>query len=416
MQLKTILNRVQKHPSFVYETVRLVEHPRLAIEVEIRPRANARATCSRCGRAAPGYDTLAVRRFEFVPLWHIPVMFLYAMRRVACGRCGVRVESVPWATGKHRVTDAYAWFLAGWAKRLSWQEVAVVFRTSWDTVYRSVRMAVEWGLAHRDLSGIEAIGIDEIARRRGHRYLTLVYQIDHHCKRLLWIGRERKAETLHGFFDWFGAARSAALRFVCSDMWKPYLKVVAERAGQAVHVLDRFHVMSHFSKAIDEVRAAEARKLAAEGKAPVLKRSRWLLLKRPEHLSDAQHDRLAELVRRNLRTVRAYLLKEDFQSLWEYVSPYWAGRFLDRWCTRTMRSRLDPMKQVARMVRSHRELILNWFRARGQLSNAIVEGFNGKARVTTKKAFGYRTCEALEIALYHTLGDLPEPELTHRFC
>ena len=192
-----------------------------------------------------------------------------------------------------------------------------------------------------------------------------------------------------------------------------------------MHVLDRFHVMSHFSKAIDEVRAAQARKLAAEacprmgvsgGKAPVLKRSRWLLLKRPEHLSDAQHDRLAELVRRNLRTVRAYLLEEDFQALWESVSPYWAGRFLDRWCTRTMRSRLDPMKRVARMVRSHRGLILNWFRARGELSNAIVEGFNGKARVTTKKAFGHRTCEALEIALYHALGDLPEPELTHRFC
>ena len=416
MQLKTILNRVQKHSSFVYETVRLVEHPRLAIEVEVRPRANARAKCSQCGGAAPGYDTLPPRCFAFVPLWHIPVVFLYAMRRVACARCGVKVESVPWATGKHRVTDAYAWFLAGWAKRLSWQEVATVFHSSWDTVSRSVRMAVEWGLAHRDLEGIEAIGIDELARRRGHRYLTLVYQIDRHCKRLLWIGRERKAETLHGFFDELGAARSAALRFVCSDMWKPYLKGVAERAGQAVHVLDRFHIMSHFSKAIDEVRAAEARKLAAEGKAPVLRRSRWLLLKRPENLTDAQSERLAELVRRNLRTVRAYLLKEDFQALWEYVSPYWAGRFLDRWCTRTMRSRLDPMKRVARMMRSHRELILNWFRARGALSNGIVEGFNGKARVTTKKAFGYRTCEALEIALYHTLGDLPEPELTHRFC
>ena len=408
--------RVQKHSSFVYETVRLVEHPRLAIEVEVRPRANARAKCSQCGRAAPGDDTLPPRCFAFVPLWHIPVVFLYAMRRVACARYGVKVEFVPWATGKHRATDTYAWFLAGWAKRLSWQEVATVFHSSWDTVCRSVRMAVEWGLAHRDLEGIEAIGIDELARRRGHRSLTLVYQIDRHCKRLLWIGRERKAETLHGFFDELGAARSAALRFVCPDMWKPYLKVVAERAGQAIHVLDHFHIMSHFSKAIDEVRAAQARKLAAEGRAPVLKRNRWLLLKRPENLTDAQSERLAELVRRNLRTVRAWLLKEDFQALWEYVSPYWAGRFLDRWCTRTMRSRLDPMKRVARMMRSHRELVLNWFRARGALSNGIVEGFNGKARVTTKKAFGHRTCEALEIALYHTLGDLPEPELTHRFC
>ena len=85
-------------------------------------------------------------------------------------------------------------------------------------------------------------------------------------------------------------------------------------------------------------------------------------------------------MRRNLRTVRAYLLKEDFQSLWGYVSPYWAGQFLDRWCTRTMRSRLEPMKDVARMVRSHRDLILNWFRARGQFSSGVVEGFNGKGQ------------------------------------
>ena len=345
MQLKSILNRVQKHPSFVYETVRLVEHPRLSIEVRVRPRAGARARCSQCQRRAPGYDTQAVRRFDFVPLWHIPVAFLYAMRRVSCPRCGVRVEALPWATGKHRLTDAYAWFLAGWAKRLSWQEVAAAFPTSWDTVHRAVCMAVDWGRAHRDLTNIEAIGVDELSRRRGQRYLTLVYQIDGHCKRLLWVGRERKAATLEGFFDWFGAARSAALYFVCSDMWKPYLKVVAERAGQAVQVLDRFHIMSHFSQAIDEVRAAEARKLAAEGRAPVLKHSRWLLLKRPENLTDGQAERLAELVRRNLRTVRAYLLKEDFQRLWGYVSPYWAGRFLDRWCTRTMRSRLEPMKR-----------------------------------------------------------------------
>ena len=224
--------------------MRLAEHPRLTLEVRVRPRRGTRATCSQCRRPAPGYDTRPPRRFDFVPLWHIPVVFVYAMRRVSCPRCGVKVEAIPWATGKHRVTDAYAWFLAGWAQRLSWKEVAAAFPTSWDTVYRAVRMAVDWGLAHRDLTNIEALGVDELSRRRGQRYLTLVYQIDSHRKRLLWVGRDRRAETLQGFFDWLGPARSAGLYFVCSDMWKPYLKVVAERAGQAVHVLDRFHIMS----------------------------------------------------------------------------------------------------------------------------------------------------------------------------
>jgi transposase len=417
MQLKTILNRVQKFKSFVYTTVHWIEHAgQPALEVEVEPRANGRALCSGCERRRPGYDKLAVRRFEFVPLWGMKVFFVYAPRRVDCSSCGVRVERLPWATGKHRLTDAYAWFLARWARRLSWKEVAEVFASSWDSVFRSVEMAVDWGRAHADYAGVQAIGIDEIAWQRGHKYLTLVYQIDAHCKRLLWVGNKRKIKTLLGFFRWFGRERSQALKYVCSDMWKPYLKVIAKKAGQAVHVLDRFHIMMHFSKALDAVRAEETKALKAKGYEPVLTKSRWLLLKRPEHLTDKQDIRLAELLQYNLRSVRAYLLKEEFQFFWSYASPYWAGRFLDQWCTKTMRSKIEPMKKVARMLRGHRELLLNWFRAKGQLSSGVVEGFNGKAKLTSRKAFGFRTYHGAEIALYHALGALPEPEFTHRFC
>ena len=416
MQLKAILNRIEKQPSFVYESVRFVEKSRLEMEVVVRPRANSRLRCSGCGQVGPGYDTQGLRRFEFVPLWGIPVFFVYAMRRVQCRQCGVRVEAVPWASGKHHLTKTYAWFLARWARRLSWKEVAEVFNTSWQKVFRSVEAAVEWGRAHQDLDGIEAIGIDEIQWQRGHRYLTLVYQIDAGCRRLLWIGKNREAKTLLRFFHWFGNERGAALRFICSDMWRPYLKVVAKRAAQAAHVLDRFHIMKQLSKAIDDVRAQEVKTLKAEGYEPALKRTRWLLLKRPENLSEKQEPRLAELLHYNLRTVRAYLLKEDFQFFWEYKSPYWAGQFLDRWCMRTMRSRLVPMKKVARSLRDHRELLLNWFRAKGAISAGVVEGFNNKAKLTMRKAYGFRTYNAMEVALYHTLGNLPEPKFTHRFC
>jgi transposase len=349
-------------------------------------------------------------------LWGIKVFLVYAPRRVKCPDCGVRVEALPWALGKRGLTQAYAWFLARWARRLSWREVAVVFRTSWESVFRSVEMAVGWGRAHQDLSGIGAIGIDEIAWSKGHRYLTLVYQIDSHCKRLLWIGHERRIKTLLRFFRWFGRERSGQLRYVCSDMWKPYLRVVAKKAGQAVHVLDRFHIMAYFSKALDEVRAGEVKALKAKGLEPVLTNSRWLLLKRPEHLSEAQDSRLAELLQYNLRSVRAYLLKEEFQLFWNYRSAYWAGQFLDKWCTKTMRSRIDPMKKVAKMLRRHRTLLLNWFRAKGQLSSGVAEGFNAKAKLTARKSYGFRTYHGAEIALYHALGALPEPVLTHRFC
>ena len=110
------------------------------------------------------------------------------------------------------------------------------------------------------------------------------------------------------------------------------------------------------------------------------------------------------------------LLRELFEPFWSYRSPIWAGAWLDEWCRRVMRSRIDPMMKVARMLRQHRPLLLNWFRARGEISAAIVEGFNNKAKLTTRKAYGFRSYRCLEIALYHTLGQLPEPEVTHRFC
>ena len=417
MLLKTILNRIEHYKSFVYEKVRMLEEDgKLAIEVEMEARANGRPICSGCGQPAPGYDRLAKRRFEYVPLWGIAVFFLYAMRRVDCPQCGVKVERVPWAEGKSRLTTSYRWFLARWAKRLSWQEVSRVFGTTWEHVFRSVQYAVSWGLTHRDLDGIEAIGVDEIQWQRGHKYLTLVYQIDEDCRRLLWVGKDRTTKTFLRFFRMFGKKRSGRLRFVCSDMWKPYLKVIAKKAGQAIHVLDRFHVMSKMNKAIDEVRAAEAKRLERDGYEPVLKHSRWCLLKRRENFTEKQAVKMSELLQYNLQSVRSCLMREDFQRFWEYCYPTCAAKFLDEWCTRTMRSKIGPMKKAAKTLRRHRELILNWFRAEGVISAGIVEGLNNKAKLTMRKAYGFRTEKAIAIALYHQLGGLPEPESTHRFC
>ena len=169
------------------------------------------------------------------------------------------------------------------------------------------------------------------------------------------------------------------------------------------------------NKALDEVRAEETRRMKREGCDPVLKNSRWVLLKRSENLGDEQHFRLRDLLRFNLKTVRAYLLKEAFQQLWDYNSAAWAGKFLDEWCRQTMRSRIEPMKKIARSLRNHRELILNYFRAQKLLSSGVVEGLNNKAKVTMRKSYGFRTYRVLELALYHLLAKLPEPESTHDF-
>ena len=160
---------------------------------------------------------------------------------------------------------------------------------------------------------------------------------------------------------------------------------------------------------------AEARRMAGEGYEPTLKKSRWCLLKRPENLTDKQRLRLRDLLRYNLQSVRAYLLKEEFQQFWDYESPTWAGKFIDQWCTKALRSRIDPVKKFARTIRTHRELLLNYFRARKEFSSGVIEGLNNKAKVTMRKAYGYRTFRIAELSLYHVLGKLPEPKLAHDF-
>lgn len=417
MLIKTLLNKVLPIKGFVYDSVRLkLVKGQESVVAHVEPRKNGFASCSCCARRAPGYDrSTEARLFQMVPLWGIQVFLSYRLRRVNCPRCGVKVERVPWARGKSTLTDAYRIFLSRWARLLSWKETAEAFRTTWDKVYDSVHMVVAYGLEHRSLDGIEAIGVDEVQWRRGHDYITLVYQINEGSRRLLYVAKDRTVKSMLGFFRMLGAEGSSRIKYVCSDMWKPYLKVIAKKAPGALHILDRFHIVANLQKAVNEVRATEARKMKTNGYEDVLSHTKYCFLKNPENLTKKQKLKLKDVLQYDLKSVRAYLLKEAFQQFWTYKSPYWADWYLRKWCARAMRSKLDPIKKFARSVRKHRPLIMNYFKAKKQFSSGVVEGLNRKVNLTTRKAYGFRTFDALETALYHTMGNLPEPESTHEF-
>ena len=418
MQLKTLLNPVEKHKGFVYEGIKLVpigQHKQL--HIKMRSAKRCQGLCSGCLTPGPTYDTGEERKFQFVPLWGIMVFFLYAMRRIECSTCqAVIVEKVPWARGKERITTSFAWFLARWAKRMSWKEVAVTFGVSWDTVHAAVRMAVADGLEHRSLEGVTEIGVDEVMWRSGRRkYLTVVYQINEGCRRLLWIGKDRKQTTLVAFFKWFGRGPASKLQAVATDMWQPFLNVIAERVPWALNVLDRFHITANVNKAVDKVRAEEARAHARKG-APVLKHTRWLLLRSPENLKTKQRVSLKRLLKLNLKTVRAYLLKEDLRRLWQHFSITLAGDFLIEWCRAAKASRIEPIAKVARTLEKKKDLVLNWFRAGAAVSSGAVEGLNNKLKVIVRRSYGFRSYDVTTNALYHGMGQLPEPVFQHRFC
>jgi len=198
-------------------------------------------------------------------------------------------------------------------------------------------------------------------------------------------------------------------------MWKAYLKVIKKKVPQALHILDRFHIVAKLNDAVDEVRRIEAKRLKAMGYKDLLKNTKYCFLKKESNLTHKQSLKLDEILQYDLKSVRAYLQKESFQAFWEYTSPYWANLFLRRWCGKAMRSQLDPIKKFVKTVRNHQALMMNWFKANKRYSSRTVEGLNRIVNLVTRKAFGYREHETLKIALFHTMGKLPEPKNTHSF-
>lgn len=417
MRIRTLLNDCQKFKSFVYEKEYMETiNGETSLIVEITERKNSQPICSCCEQVGSQYDRVSqTRDDQFIPVWGYQVYFRYRRRRVNCTNCGVKVELVPWTKGKQKLTDAFKLHLARWARRLSWKEVSEAFQTSWDHVYQSVKFVVSFGLANRDLDNIEAIGVDEVQYGKGHQYITLVYQLDNNHKRLLYVGKNRKAKTLLRFFYQLGKERCSNIKFVCSDMWKAYIKVIKKKIPHALHILDRFHIVAMLNKAVDEVRRSEVKHLKAEGYEEILKHTKYCFLKKEENLTHKQNMKLDEVLQYDLKSIRAYLYKESFQAFWEYQSPYWANWFLRKWCGKAMRSQLDPVKKFVKTVRNHQSLMMNWFKAKKQYSSGTVEGMNRKVNLVTRKAYGFRRYETLEIALFHTMGKLPEPESTHIF-
>ena len=410
MRLLTLINALIHFKGFVFNNAFLTDRNQTLV-LAIRPHKRNSPACSGCSCKGSVYDHLSPRLYQHVPLWGLKVYFEYVMRRVDCKHCGVCVEQVPWAHGKQRMTNDFQHFLSTWARRLTWGEVATFF-----TVHRAVRSTVEWGLKHRELDGITAIGVDEIQIGKGHHYMTLVYQIDKGARRLLAVRPGREIKTLICCLRELGPTVRTSIQFVCSDMWKAYLTVIARRLPQALNVLDKFHIVAKLHEAVDQVRREETAQMAKDGYEPILKNSRYCLLKRPENLTPKQELKLSEVLQYKLKSVRAHQLKESFRALWDYDSIRWARWYWKKWSARAMRSKLEPIKKFVRTIRNHEELIFNYWAAKKEFTSGVVEGLNRKVNVVTRKAYGFRSEEVYRIALFHTLGKLPEPPTTHKFC
>jgi transposase len=363
----------------------------------------------RCGvcrqRCRKVHSVRKVREWRDLSMRKLPLKLRYRPRRVLCPRCGLRVEDFPWAEPWARATTALSNAVAILAREMSWQGTARHYGLNWKSVATIVKRAVGYGLRHRKRPPVHVIGMDEVSRRKGQVYLTVVYDLKRRV--LLWVGEDRTEEAVKKFFTQeMGRRRCRTLQVVCMDMWAPYAKLVREHAVNAQILFDRFHIVKHLNEAVDGVRRELWRKLASKEKVTV-KGTRWLLLKNPWNLTHDQNERLSTLVAWNTPLVRAWYLKEAFQLFWDYKQPWRAEQHLRKWMSSAMRSKLGPFKKFASMLRSHLDGILPWTKIR--LSNGAVEGMNNKIKSISHRSFGFRTAENFIAAIYHCCARLPLP-------
>jgi transposase len=374
---------------------------RLVATIEWIP--NRLLTCGRCSRRSRKiHSRQRVREWRDLSVRDQGLVLRYEPRRVRCPACGPVVEHLPWANRWQRVTRALARSIAVLSRVLSWREAAAHFGVDWKTVATVVKRAVEWGLKHRPWKPLHVIGLDEVSRSKGQRYLTLVYDLER--RQLVWAGADRDSDTMRRFFAWLGPRRARSIQTVCCDMWSVYIDAVRQHLPQAIVVFDRFHVVQHLNRAVDDVRRETWRQLRGPDRS-AFKKTRWLWLKNPWMLKPDEKTRLSALCRKNQPIVRAYYLKEAFQRFWDYKREGWSFPYLTKWLWWASHSRLAPFQKFARMIREHLEGILAWTTLR--VSNGALEAMNNNVKAVSHRAHGYRTVATYVAAIWHSLGNLP---------
>lgn len=370
------------------------DHGTLYLDVKATTR---KLRCGVCEQKAPAYDHRE-REWRHTDLGETRVVLRCRLARVSCAGCGVTTQSVPWAGHGAWHTYDFEDLVAYKAQGTDRTRVASEMRISWDTVGTITARVVERLLKKRGdrLVGLRRIGLDELSFRKGHHYISVI--VDHDAGRLVWAGEGRTGDTIARFFEELGPERSAAITLATIDMSAGYEAALRKHAPNAEIVFDRFHVQRLAHDALDEVRREIMRGLKGTPEGKALKKSRWALQRNVENQTRKDDAKLSAVMWTNLPLYRAYLLKATLVSILDGFSADDARTQLEGWVAWAARSRLQPFVRAGRTIRKHMEGILAYVRTR--LSNGRSEGFNGKARVVTRRSFGFHSAAPLIATLY----------------
>ena len=386
-------------------TVQRVEMdiPKLHVDVHLAHAPGARFACPECGGEFSVYDHAAERRWRHLDSCHFQTVLHARAPRVRCPEHGVRQANVPWAQPGGRFTSMFEALAIDVLLATDVKKAAILLGITWDEAWHIMERAVVRGRSAKPQTLPEQIGIDEKAISKGHRYMTLVYDLEEAT--VEYIGQDRKQTSLEPYFEAFAPEALQGVQAISMDMWPAYINVCQEQVPEAKQkiVFDRFHIMSHVLAAVDTVRKQEHKALLSTGNT-VLSKSKYLWLYSAENVPEKSRAHFQQLKGANLKTARAWALKESLRELWSYQNEGWAKRFWQRWYFWATHSQLPPMVKAAKMIARHLPNVMTYFTHR--ITNAVAEGMNSKIATIQKRACGYRNPERFKTAVYFHCGGL----------
>jgi len=362
------------------------------IWITLKPIEGIRRVCSGCRRRVRGVHEVTDRTIRDLPILGDQTFLQVGRVRVLCPRCGPKLELVSWLGRYQRVTKRLAESVVRLCAHMSIKDVAEHYGLGWDAVKNIDKACLKARLDPVDLSGLEALAMDEVSIRKRHRYATVF--ADPTSGKVLWVVEGRKREDIREFFELLGPDGCRRLKVVVMDMMSTYRQEVEAQCPQAEIVYDFFHIISHYGrKVLDRIRVDEANRLRKDPAArKVIKGSRWLLLANKENLGRRENRiRLKELLAANWALMKAYVMREDLKRLWRYKYPKAARRFFEAWYRRAIYSKIEPLKRFARMLKEQLAHVIA--HCRWPLHTSLLEGMNNKIKVIKRVAYGFRDNE-----------------------
>jgi len=377
------------------------------LELYVKPYKNG-CLCPDCNRRCRIVREMGFRMWSDPPIYGRAVKLWYRPREIQCPTHGRVQEDIPWADRYSRYTYRFEYLLLVFCQMMTQKAAARVLRIPKSTLSDLVHRIITHRREGHKIEDLKSIGIDEISYCKGHKYATVVYDIKRSC--VVWVGKGKGRETIDIFFDEvLTPEQKASIKWATCDMSQAYIGAIEHHCPNATLVLDRFHIQKAMNNAVDEVRKEEWRKARGD-KRKTLKGLRWLLYKHSSNRSPDERATLQALRNGNRRIHRAWILKDEFERFWKYKARWAAERFLKRWMTTALKSRIESIRSFVGTLKEHSHRIIPYVDSR--LTNAIGEGLNRIIKIIKNRASGFRNLQAFSDMIYLTVGDLDLPAQT----